>query len=80
MNGYVEHPLFSYETFMEQGEDEYPEEVSRVVFISHAFDVHTYITDDCFSLRLKNGAILYLMNFSKSIHRVNDLNAYAREI
>lgn len=80
MNGYVEHPLFSYETFMEQGEGDYPEEVSRVVFISHAFDVHTYITDDCFSLRLKNGAILYLMDFSKSIHRVNDLDAYAREI
>lgn len=80
MNGCVDHPLFSYETFMEESEDDYPEEVSRVVFTSHTFDVHTFITGDCFSLRLKNGAILYLMDFSKSVHRINDSDAYAREM
>lgn len=80
MNGYVEHPLFSYETFYEEGEGDYPEEVSRVVFMSHAFDVHTSIKDDCFSLRLKNGAILYLMDFSKSVYRINDPAAFGREI
>ena len=80
MNGYVDHPLFSYERFMEEGEGDYPDEVERVVFTSHAFDVHTYITGDCFSLRLKNGAILYLMDFSKSVFRTNDPDAYAREI
>lgn len=80
INGYVEHPLFSYETFMEESEGDYPNEVSRVVFTSHAFDVHTYIIGDCFSLRLKNGAMLYLMDISKSVHRVNDHNAYAKEV
>lgn len=79
-NGDVDHPLFSYETFMEEGEGDYPDEVSRVVFTSHTFDVHTYITGDCFSLRLKNGAVLYLMDISKSVHRVNDPNAYAKEV
>lgn len=76
----VDHPLFSYETFMEAGEGDYPDEVSRVVFTSHTFDVHTYITGDCFSLRLKNGAMLYLMDISKSVHRVNDPNAFAKEV
>ncbi len=79
-NGYVEHPLFSEETFMEEGEGDYPDEVTRVVFTSRAFDVHTYITGDCYNLRLKNGAVLYLMDFSKSVHRINDPTAYAKEM
>lgn len=79
-NGCVEHPLFSYEKFLEQGEGDYPDEVERVVFTSHSYDVHTYISGDCFSLRLKNGAILYLMDISKSVFHANDSDAYAREI
>lgn len=79
-NGYVAHPLFSFETFNEQGEGDYPEEVSRVVFVSHSFDCNTFITDDCFSLRLKNGTFLYLMDISKSVYNSNDLNVFAREL
>lgn len=80
INGYALHPLFSYETFMEQGEMEYPEEVSRVVFTSHSFGVHTYICGDCFNLRMKNSSYIYLMNISKSVHRTGDASAYAKEV
>lgn len=76
----IEHPLFTYETYYEETEFEYPEEVSKVVFVSNAFSCNTYIHGDCFKLRLKNGAFLYLMNISKSVHRVNDTNAFAKEI
>ncbi|MDY4784091.1 helix-turn-helix transcriptional regulator [Pygmaiobacter massiliensis] len=80
INGYVNHPLFSYETFFEEGETEYPDEVSRVVMISHAFDCHTHIAGDCFNLRMKNGAMLYFMNISKSVYRMDDKDAHAKEI
>lgn len=79
-NGHISHPLFSYETFYEEGPLDYPEEVSRVVFPSNTFDCHTYICGDCFSLCMKNGAVLHLMNISKSVHRVNDTDAYAKEV
>ncbi|HHY08673.1 MAG TPA: helix-turn-helix transcriptional regulator [Corynebacteriales bacterium] len=80
MNGYVDHPLLSYETFYEESECEYPEEVSRVVFISKSFDCRTAINGDCFNLRLKNNSYLYIMNISKSVHNVNDSDAFAKEI
>ena len=54
MNGNVEHPLFSVETFMEPDENGYPYEVTRAVFVSRAFDCHTAIHGDCYHLRLKN--------------------------
>lgn len=80
INGNPDHPLLSYETFYEEGECEYPEEVSRVVFVSNAFDCRTSINGDCFNLRLKNGSILYLMNISKSVYKLNDPDAFAKEI
>lgn len=80
INGTSDHPLLSYETFYEEGESGYPDEVSRVVFVSDTFDCNTYINGDCFNLRLKNDSILYLMNISKSVHKVNDQNAFAKEI
>lgn len=79
-DGDVEHPLFHYRTFQEEGESGYPEEVSRVVFISHSFDVHTAIHGDCFAQRLKNGTYVYLMNVSKSVYRVGDKDAFALEV
>lgn len=80
INGNPDHPLLSYETFYEESECEYPDEVSRVVFVSNAFDCRTYVNGDCFNLRLKNGSILYFMNISKSVHKVNDPDAFAKEI
>lgn len=80
MNGYVEHPLFSLETFYEESECEYPEQVTRVVMTSKRFDCHTAIEGDCFNLRMKNGATLYIMNICKNVHRVNDMSAFAKEV
>lgn len=79
-NGNTDHPLLSLETFYEEGETEYPEEVTRVVFVSKSFDCKTSIHGDCFNLRLKNGSILYIMNLSKSVYRTNDPDAFAKEI
>lgn len=80
INGCVDHPLFKFETFSEWNDSNGPIEQSGVRFISHTFDLHTYITGTCFNLRLKNGAILYIMDFSQSIHLVDDLDAYAKEV
>lgn len=79
MNGWVNHPLFNEETFFEETECEYPEEVTRIVFNSKTFGPRTYICGDCFNLRLKNGTTLYLMDIEKSVHRTVDTSAYAKE-
>lgn len=79
-DGFVPHPMFSEETFMETGESEYPEEVTRVVFVSHSFGCHTSIKGDCFRLRLKNESYLYIMNISKSVYSASDKDAFALEI
>lgn len=78
-NGNTYHPLFTEETFYEENECEYPEEVTRIVFNSKTFGPQTYINGDCFNLRLKNGTTLYLMDIEKSVHRINDPSAYAVE-
>lgn len=80
MNGWVEHPLFSMETFWEEGETEYPDEVTRIVFTSNSFGPRTAINADCYNLRLKNKSALYLMDICKSVHRVGDPDAFAKEI
>lgn len=80
MNGCVDHPLFSMETFWEEGETEYPDEVTRIVFTSNSFGPRTAINADCYNLRLKNKSVLYLMDICKSVHRVNDPEAFAKEI
>jgi len=79
INGNTDHPLLNFKTFYEEGECDYPDEVSRVVFVSNSFDCNTFIEGDCFNLRLKNGTIFYLMNISKSVHKVNDPDAFAKE-
>lgn len=78
-NDYIYHPLFSEETFYEETECDYPEEVTRIVFNSKTFGPHTYIAGDCFNIRLKNGTTLYLMDINKSVHRLNDTSAYTKE-
>lgn len=80
MNGYCEHPLFSIETFDEPGETEYLDEVTRIVFTSRSYDVHTCIAEDCYNLRMKNGTVLYLMSISKSVYKTGDPDAHAKEI
>jgi len=80
INGNPDHPLLSFETFYEEGEGDYLNEVSRVVFVCNSFDCKTSIHGDCFNLRLKNGSILYFMNISKSVYRTNDADAFAKEV
>ena len=79
-NGYVEHPMFELNEFYEEGETEYPEYVTRVTFTSDSFGCASAINDDCYSLKLKNRSILYLMDVCKSVYRVNDVEAFAKEI
>lgn len=79
MNGFVYHPLFAEETFYEETDCEYPQEVTRIVFNSKTFGPKTYIAGDCFNLRLKNGTTLYLMDIEKSVHKVGDPSAAAKE-
>lgn len=79
INGWVYHPLFAEETFYEETECEYPEEITRIVFNSKTFGPRTYICGDCFNLRLKNGTTLYLMDIEKSVHRTGDASAFAKE-
>lgn len=79
-NGWVEHPLFDFATFYEESECEYPDEVQRIVFTSKSFGPKTYINGDCYNIRLKNNSCLYLMDISKSVHKVGDVNAFAKEI
>ncbi len=78
-NGQTSHPLFSYGTFYDEGEHGYPEPVSRIAFPSNTFGYNTFIKDDCFNLRLKNGTVLYLMSVEKNVHHNNDSNAIAIE-
>lgn len=80
INGYAEHPLFNYETFYEESQCEYPEEVSRVVFTSRSFGCGTAVAGDCFNLRLKNKSFLYIMNISKSVRNRNDSGDFAKEV
>jgi len=79
INGLIEHPLFSEESFYEETGSDYPEMVDRIVFNSKTFGPNTYIAGDCFNLRLKNGTTLYLMDIEKSSHKVSDQLAFAKE-
>ena len=80
MNGYVEHPLFSIETFYEEGIGDYPNKVTRIIFTSHTYDCHTAISGDCFSLKMKGDSTLYLMDICKSVYHTGDLGVFAKEI
>lgn len=71
-NDEVWHPLFSYLTFCRPSGFEYPDQVTEVVFPSHSFDTNTYIHDDCYNIRLKNGARLYVMNISKAVYNTRE--------
>lgn len=79
INGLIYHPLFALETFYEETECQYPEEVTRIVFNSRTFGPHTYISGDCFNLVLKNDATLYLMDIERTTHKKGDASAYAKE-
>ena len=80
INGYIEHPLFESHEFFEEGETGYPDLVYRITMNSESFGYATYIRGDCYNLKLKNNSVLYLMDISKSVHRVDDVEAFAIEM
>lgn len=79
INGFVQHPLFNYQTCYVPSETDYPDQVDRTVFVSKTFGSQTVINEDCYNVRLKNGVRLYLMNIVKIVHQVNDSDATALE-
>lgn len=80
MDGNVDHPLFGTRSIQVEGFSGYPEYYSETVFRSKNFGIDTAINDDCFNLRMKNGAKLYIMNITKRDSDTNDKNAYAKEL
>lgn len=67
------HPLFNVEKHMGSFGGPYPEEYETVVFNSKAFDSeNTVIEGDCYNLKMKNGATLYVMDIG---NYDEDLNA-----
>lgn len=57
-----EHPLLSDEDVPLHDKDgNCVRSIMKSIFFSNAFDIHTEIAGDCYNLRLKNNARLYLM-------------------
>lgn len=79
INGYVQHDLFSYETFFEKSEIDYPNEISDVRFNSDSYGLNTYIRNDCYNLNMKNYK-LYVMNINKSVYNTREKGVCAIEI
>ncbi|EKX98184.1 helix-turn-helix domain-containing protein [Selenomonas sp. oral taxon 138] len=79
--GNTGHPLFKLRTYDASNDyDESVGEVTQVVFASHNFDCRTGIYRDCYSLRMKNGTLLHLMNICKIFSSLSDPDTYAIEI
>lgn len=75
------HPLFKLRTYDAPNDyDGSIEEVTQVVFASHNFDYQTGIHKDCYSLRMKNGTLLHLMNIFKVYSSISDPDTFAIEI
>lgn len=79
-NGNTNHPLFSMETFYVDGMTDYPDEVTSTVMVSDTYGCNTYIGGDCFNLRMKNDAHLYIMNIRKGAGRTHETNLMIIEI
>lgn len=79
-NGFADNPLFDFRIFSEQTGWESVEELRETRMISRSFDVHTYAADDCYNLRLKNGARLYLMSICRAGAQSNDERNSAIEV
>ncbi len=79
-DGTVDHPMLSYETFWQETEVEYPNEVSRVVFVSKSYGCNTYICGDCFKLGMEGGYTLYLMNIMKDVCNIKEKDTAGIEL
>lgn len=79
-NGFPTHPFFTTEEYTEDRGGDYPEFLENNVFVSNEFGPETAIHGDCYNLRLKNGAILFLADVVKSCYRQNETDVYAKEV
>lgn len=80
INGFVDHPLMNYETFLDEGEGDYPEEVTRAVMKSNSFGLRNAIKGDSFQLNMANSTSIHIMSLSKSSYRTNDPDAHCIEV
>ena len=65
MNGNPIHPLFSYETFLDEDGKGLSQRIAKVMFVSNTYDRRTTIDGNCYNVRLKNGVVLYIMNVAE---------------
>ncbi len=79
-NGICLHPLFSLETIFEPGDGVYPDEITKPIFKSKSYDASTLVDGDCFNLKLKNGARLYIMNVCEKSHKGTNLEPSVLEM
>lgn len=79
-DGFPEHPFFSYGEYYEDRGGEYPECLKDNIFVSDSFGNQTEIHGDCFNLRLKNGAILFLADIAKICFKKGDIPEFVKEV
>lgn len=66
-DGYAQHYLFVNRPTMEIDQTSgYPDETPHVFFPSRTYGDDTFVAEDCFNIRLKNGTVLYVMSIMKS--------------
>ena len=80
MNGNPEHPCFQVVDFYKDNKSEKIEHFNNIIFCSKSFDVNTLIDGDCFHLKLKDGAVLYIFNLSQRNHNTADKNISVKEM
>lgn len=78
--GYTGHPLFFHVYYEEKDQNGEMKGVHRVLFKSRNFGNQTYITENCFELKMKKFSRLYLMNVGKKTINSSEFDDTAREI
>jgi len=79
-NGEPYHPLFDFEHFQLTYEDESTKTFRECVFKSRTFEYFTIPYQSSYALRMKNGAMLYVMNITIRKENRNEETDYAKEI
>ncbi|MBR6158454.1 MAG: helix-turn-helix transcriptional regulator [Lachnospiraceae bacterium] len=80
-HGVCSHPLFENVTVSVNDDNTgYPVSLERIAFVSKAFEEETVIDGDCYNVRLKNGALLYIMKISKAHHIMGNRDRVTIEV
>lgn len=75
----VNHHLFSIENVKRVNGDKIVER-NEIVFVSETFGCQTQINGDCYNMRLKNNAILYLMDIRRIPATFSESDESAKEV